>query len=168
MIENIIPPEEGRDPTPFEDEVLGALEDMDAASAEIERCTRCLAAAFLKILEPKLATGLQVDTRDPDSPAFLAKVMRGRHHNNTPLFVIRSVRVEISVSHPLLSQWIAKAVCMRERHGSAYSGEVELKGDVFPRALRAKPPQSGGPHDEIVREVTRFESCERSGDLGQQ
>ena len=171
-MDNIHPPEQGREPTELEADALAALEDMEQAVKTVDRCKSVLGEIFKKILRKDIFVGATLDTNAHGSSTFQAKVISGTHLQNTSFFrVTGELQILVRPESPVMSRWEVKAKCMRATNtGSPIGAGITLRGYVFQNRVNQHAFMSDNSmketseNDEVLEEIAKFEKAEYERD----
>lgn len=144
---------------PLEEEVLGAMEEMDrdftawnASRADLERLYARVISAFIY---PGAVLDMQARARGPLCLVGF-KVNAGASRGARLFEVVGEARVKVEGSgHPVLTKWFVKAAPISNTTGKTMSGKthgvnsidnlVTLSGDVFYDVNQFGPEQHEGP-----------------------
>lgn len=144
------------DPSPFSEEVLGALEDMDAARAEMRRASAVLKGAFDKMMLFHLPPGTVVEQHRYPFGAGL-RVYSGSACGSTQFRIESAPFVEVRESIPKFSRWSCNASPLN-KDGVPMKRQCRIEGRVFPKEdafATVAPPSENDPIMVAIDEYER-------------
>lgn len=146
------PHDNAPDPSPFSEEVLGALEDMAQALKAMRAEAATLKAAFEKVLAFRLPVGATVD--DHDREAGRVNVVRGSGFGAKKFRIDSAPFVDVNVASPSLSKAFFDATPIGKT-GPMKAG-CRVAVHVFPRIIYTDESLLS-ENDRITEAIEQYE-----------
>lgn len=161
---------------PFEDQVLGAMEEHDTHYAAWSETRDELATLFARVVSAWVHDGVILNIRDrntkPPRCLMLVKVASGHGRGAENFRVVGSPSVEVGASgDPVISYWTCSAVPISQKTGRDMSGRpgnsvrtddtVTLRGHLF---VHSGDETAEAERDNFIRMVAQAERMLREAE----